>query len=73
MEAALCSVSARRRKRIDGYLNRGGRAVRPKLRDWTTHWVVGVSAVLYCTAQEGPVKVLALAAFSAGLSALLVR
>ena len=73
MESALRRVSSRRRERIDGYLNRVDRTVRPKLRDWTTHWVVGVSAVLYCTAQEGPVKVLALAAFSAGLSALLVR
>ena len=73
MEAALRRVSSRRRKRIGGYLNRGDRTVRPTSRDWMTHWVVGVSAVLYCTAQEGPVKVLALAAFSAGLSALLVR
>ena len=73
MEAALRRVPSRRRRRIGGYLNRGDRTVRPKLRDWTSHWVVGVSAVLYCTAQEGPVKVLALAAFSAGLSALLVR
>ena len=73
MEAALRRFSSRRKKHIDGFLNRSGHTVRPQLRDWTTHWVVGVSVVLYCTAQEGPVKVLALAAFSAGLSALLVR
>jgi len=71
--AALRRVSSRRRDRIDGYLNRVGHTVRPQLRGWTTHWVVAVSAVIYCAAQEGPVKVLALAAFSAGLSALLVK